>query len=57
MRLVEAEERAAISQLRIVEVEQELLGVRAELEAVTAAWHAAAAAADEDPGGDDGEHP
>src|SRR6478735_2052596 len=41
VRLIEAEERAAISQLRVIEVEQEVLGLRAELEAVTAAWRAA----------------
>ena len=41
VRLVEAEERSAISQLRVVELEQEVLGLRAELDTVTAAWHAA----------------
>lgn len=40
VRLTEAEERAAISHLRIVELEQEVLGLRAELDTVTAAWHA-----------------
>jgi chromosome segregation ATPase len=41
VRLTEAEERAAISQLRVVELEQEVLTLRAELDAVTTAWHAA----------------
>ena len=41
VRLTEAEERAAIAQLRVVELEQEVLGLRAELDTVTAAWHAA----------------
>src|SRR3954454_11688342 len=41
VRLVEGAARAALSQLRVVEVEQEVLGLRAELEAVTAAWRAA----------------
>jgi chromosome segregation ATPase len=41
VRLVEAEERGAISQLRINELEQDVLGLRAELDSVTAAWHAA----------------
>ena len=41
VRLSEAEERAAIAQLRVVELEQEVLALRAELESVTAAWHAA----------------
>ena len=36
-----AEERAAMAQLRVVELEQEVLGLRAELDTVTAAWHAA----------------
>ena len=36
-----AEERAAIAQLRVVELEQEVLALRAELDTVTAAWHAA----------------
>jgi hypothetical protein len=41
VRLAEAEERAALAQLRAAELEQELLTLRAELDAVTAAWHAA----------------
>jgi hypothetical protein len=41
VRLSETEERAAIAQLRVVELEQEVLALRAELETVTAAWHAA----------------
>ena len=41
VRLVEAEERSAISQLRVVELEQEVLAVRSELHTITAAWHAA----------------
>jgi chromosome segregation ATPase len=41
VRLVEAEERAAISQLRVAELEQEVLALRAELDTVTTAWHAA----------------
>ena len=41
LRLVEAEERSAIAHLRVVELEQEVLGLRAELEAVTAAWRGA----------------
>ena len=41
VRLVEAEERSAISHLRVVELEQEVLGLRAELDAVTAHWRAA----------------
>ena len=40
-RLAETEERAALAQLRVVELEQEVLGLRAELDTVTAAWHAA----------------
>ena len=36
-----AEERAAMAQLRVVELEQEVLALRAELDTVTAAWHAA----------------
>jgi len=36
-----AEERAAMAQLRVVELEQEVLGLRVELDTVTAAWHAA----------------
>jgi chromosome segregation ATPase len=40
-RLVEAEERGASAQLRVSELEQEVLTLRAELESVTAAWHAA----------------
>jgi len=40
LRLVEAEERAAISQLRVSELEQEVLGLRAELDTVTSAWSA-----------------
>ena len=41
VKLGETEERAAIAQLRVVELEQEVLALRAELDAVTAAWHAA----------------
>jgi chromosome segregation ATPase len=41
VRLAETEERAALAQLRVVELEQEVLGLRAELDTVTAAWHAA----------------
>jgi hypothetical protein len=41
VRLSETEERAAIAQLRVVELEQEVLTLRAELDSVTAAWHAA----------------
>ena len=41
VQLGEAEERAAIAQLRVVELEQEVLTLRAELDSVTAAWHAA----------------
>ncbi len=41
VRLSEAEERAAIAQLRVVELEQELLALRAELDAVAAAWQSA----------------
>jgi hypothetical protein len=40
-KLGEAEERAAVAQLRVVELEQEVLALRAELESVTVAWHAA----------------
>ena len=40
VRLVEAEERSAISQLRVAELEQEVLALRAELDTVTVAWHA-----------------
>jgi chromosome segregation ATPase len=40
-RLAEAEERASGAQLRASELEQEVVTLRAELEAVTAAWHAA----------------
>ena len=36
-----AEERAAMAQLRVVELEQEVLALRAELDTVTTAWHAA----------------
>jgi hypothetical protein len=36
-----AEERAAMAQLRVAELEQEVLALRAELDTVTAAWHAA----------------
>ena len=35
-----AEERAAMAQLRVVELEQEVLALRAELDTVTTAWHA-----------------
>lgn len=41
VRLGEAEERATTAQLRVVELEQEVLALRAELASVTAAWHAA----------------
>ena len=41
VQLAETEERAAIAQLRVVELEQEILALRAELDTVTAAWHAA----------------
>ena len=37
----EATERAATAQLRVVELEQEVLALRSELQTVTAAWHAA----------------
>jgi chromosome segregation ATPase len=40
-RLTEAEERVAEAVLRVVELEQELDGVRAELTTVTQAWRAA----------------
>ena len=39
-RLAEAEGRAAISQLKVVDLEQEVLALRAELDTVTT-WHAA----------------
>ena len=39
VRLSEAEERAAIAQLRVVELEHDVLALRAELDSVTAAWH------------------
>ena len=39
--LAEAEERAAEAVVRVVELEQELDVVRAELDVVTQAWHAA----------------
>ena len=42
-RLVEAEERVAEAVVRVVELEQELDVVRAELTTVTQAWHAAEA--------------
>jgi hypothetical protein len=41
VRLSGAEERAAMAQLRVVELEQEVLALRAELDTVTTAWHAA----------------
>ena len=41
VRLSEAEERAAVAHLRVVELEQEVLALRAELDSVTASWHAA----------------
>jgi DNA repair exonuclease SbcCD ATPase subunit len=41
VQLTGAEERAAFAQLRVVELEQEVLALRAELDTVTAAWHAA----------------
>ncbi|GAA4701389.1 hypothetical protein [Nocardioides conyzicola] len=43
-RLAEAEERVAEAVVRVVELEQELDVVRAELTTVTQAWHAAEAA-------------
>ena len=39
VRLTEAEERARVAQLRISELEQEVVALRAELESVTATWH------------------
>jgi len=39
VRLTETEERARTAQLRIAELEQEVVALRAELESVTAAWH------------------
>lgn len=41
VRLTETEERATVAQLRVAELEQEVLALRAELDTVTAAWHAA----------------
>ncbi len=41
VQLSAAEERAAMAQLRVVELEQDVLALRAELDTVTAAWHAA----------------
>jgi chromosome segregation ATPase len=41
VRLSESEERAAAAQLRAAELEHEVLVLRAELDTVTAAWHAA----------------
>jgi hypothetical protein len=41
VRLTEAEERARTAQLRIAELEQEVVALRAELASVTTAWHAA----------------
>ena len=38
-RLGDAEERAATAQLRVVELEHEVIALRAELESITAAWH------------------
>jgi chromosome segregation ATPase len=40
-RIAEAEARAGAAHLRVAELEQEVLGLRAELDTVTAAWHAA----------------
>jgi chromosome segregation ATPase len=39
VRLTETEERERSAQLRIAELEQEVIALRAELESVTAAWH------------------
>jgi hypothetical protein len=39
--LVQAEDRATDAMVRVNELEQELVTLRAELDAVTAAWHAA----------------
>ena len=39
VRLTEAEEMSRVAQLRIAELEQEVVALRAELESVTAAWH------------------
>lgn len=40
-RLTESEERAVSAELRVAELEQEVVALRSELDAVTAAWHAA----------------
>jgi chromosome segregation ATPase len=39
VRLTEAEDRGRTAQLRIAELEQEVVALRAELASVTAAWH------------------
>src|SRR3954447_20160993 len=41
VRLAEAEERSRTAQLRIAELEQEVVALRAELTSVTTAWHSA----------------
>ena len=41
VQLVQAEDRATDAMVRVHELEQELVTLRAELDSVTAAWHAA----------------
>ena len=41
MQLVQAEDRATDAMVKVHELEQELVTLRAELDSVTAAWHAA----------------